>query len=194
MNRFRLAFLYLYNIVLAPLPSCRGLRWLKIVTLRVAGADIGRGCLIDSYVHLSFRKGSLSIGDDVWLAKNVYVEAGSKVIIGNGVEVNYGSVLSANCGAELVIGNKCHIAHLVSLKCSTMKIDPTISAGSIVRGSEFKSIRISDGCWIGANVTVLPGVTIGPYNVVAAGAVVTRDSSSGVLLAGVPAVVKKHYF
>ena len=47
--------------------------------------------------------------------------------------------------------------------------------------------------WIGANVTILPGVTIGDYVVVAAGAVVTKDVPSGVLVAGVPAIVKKRF-
>ena len=50
---------------------------------------------------------------------------------------------------------------------------------------------IGDNVWIGANVTILPGVTIGDYVVVAAGSVVTKDVPSGVLVAGVPAVVKK---
>ena len=50
---------------------------------------------------------------------------------------------------------------------------------------------IGDNVWIGANVTILPGITIGDYVVVAAGSVVTKDVPSGVLVAGVPAIVKK---
>jgi acetyltransferase-like isoleucine patch superfamily enzyme len=48
-------------------------------------------------------------------------------------------------------------------------------------------IRIGDRCWIGARVTVVPGVTIGDDVVVGAGSVVTRDCAPGGLYAGVPA-------
>ena len=52
-------------------------------------------------------------------------------------------------------------------------------------------VVIGDNVWIGANATILPGVTIGSMSVVAAGAVVTKDVPSGVLVAGNPAVIKK---
>ena len=53
-------------------------------------------------------------------------------------------------------------------------------------------VFIGKHCWIGANSTILPGVTIGDYCIVAAGSVVTKDVPSGVLVAGNPAVIKKH--
>lgn len=53
-------------------------------------------------------------------------------------------------------------------------------------------VIIGKDCWIGANAIILPGVTIGDFCVVAAGSVVTKDVPSGVLVAGNPAVVKKH--
>jgi maltose O-acetyltransferase len=52
-------------------------------------------------------------------------------------------------------------------------------------------ITIGEDCWIGAGVTICPGVTIGDRTVIAAGSVVTKDIPSDVLAAGVPAVVKK---
>ena len=52
-------------------------------------------------------------------------------------------------------------------------------------------VIIGDNVWVGANAIILPGVKIGEMSVVAAGAVVTRDVPSGVLVAGNPAVVKK---
>lgn len=52
-------------------------------------------------------------------------------------------------------------------------------------------VIIGKDVWVGANATILPGVTIGDYSIVAAGAVVTKDVPSGVLVAGNPAIVKK---
>lgn len=53
-------------------------------------------------------------------------------------------------------------------------------------------MRIGDDVWIGGNVTIVPGVTIGQNVVVAAGAVVTKDVPDNVLVGGVPAKILKH--
>ena len=53
-------------------------------------------------------------------------------------------------------------------------------------------MRIGDDIWIGGNVTIVPGVTIGQNVVVAAGAVVTKDVPDNVLVGGVPAKILKH--
>jgi PREDICTED: hypothetical protein len=53
-------------------------------------------------------------------------------------------------------------------------------------------VKIGKDCWIGANAVILPGVTIGDIVVVAAGSVVTKDIPSKVMIAGVPAVIKKN--
>ena len=52
-------------------------------------------------------------------------------------------------------------------------------------------IVVGDHCWFGANVSVMPGVTIGRGCVIAAGSVVTRDIPDDSLAVGVPAVVKR---
>lgn len=52
-------------------------------------------------------------------------------------------------------------------------------------------ITIGDNCWLGANVSVMPGVHIGNGCVIAAGSVVTHDIPENSMAAGVPAVVKK---
>ncbi|RIY34528.1 DapH/DapD/GlmU-related protein [Psittacicella gerlachiana] len=56
---------------------------------------------------------------------------------------------------------------------------------------EIAPIVIKKNAWLGANVTVLPGVTIGENAVVAAGAVVTKDVPANTVVAGVPAKVLK---
>ena len=50
-------------------------------------------------------------------------------------------------------------------------------------------VSVGNNCWIGANVTVLPGVTIGNNTTIAAGSVVADDIPSGVLAMGVPCKV-----
>ncbi|MDE7203257.1 MAG: hypothetical protein K2O91_15450, partial [Lachnospiraceae bacterium] len=55
----------------------------------------------------------------------------------------------------------------------------------------YAPIKIGAHVWIGSNATVLPGVTIGDYAVVAAGAVVTRDVPAMTVVGGVPAKVLK---
>ena len=52
-----------------------------------------------------------------------------------------------------------------------------------------KPVRIGDGVWIGANVTILPGVTMGENAVLAAGAVVTKDVPANTIVGGNPAKV-----
>lgn len=52
-------------------------------------------------------------------------------------------------------------------------------------------VIIGDDVWVGANATILPGVTIGNFSIIGAGAIVTKDVPSGVLVAGNPATIKK---
>ena len=55
-----------------------------------------------------------------------------------------------------------------------------------------KPVKICDKVWLGARVTICPGVTIGEEAIVGAGAVVTRDVPPRTVVAGIPAkVIKK---
>ncbi|MFC5631193.1 MULTISPECIES: DapH/DapD/GlmU-related protein [Streptococcus] len=56
---------------------------------------------------------------------------------------------------------------------------------------ELKSVRIKKNAWIGADATILPGVTVGENAVVAAGAIVSKDVPANTVVAGVPAKVIK---
>ena len=56
---------------------------------------------------------------------------------------------------------------------------------------EERQVTIGDDVWIGGNVTILPGVTIGSHSIIGAGAVVTKDVPEYAIVAGNPAVVKK---
>ena len=58
--------------------------------------------------------------------------------------------------------------------------------------SSAQTVILQKGCWLGANVVVLPGVTIGKNAVVGAGSIVTKDVPDRVVVAGNPAKVIKH--
>lgn len=182
--------LLFFNMIVSRLPGS-GFSWLKRMTLRLSGVTIGRHVFID-YGACIWGNGRIVIGNDTYIGRNVALECDfGHLEIGRGCEVNHGSLLSANGGSSLSVGDNTHIAHFVSIKCSTQNID--MSEDGIVGECVYKDIVVGAGGWLCAGCIVLPGVTIGMRNVVAAGAVVTKSSPPDVLLAGVPAVVKKIY-
>ena len=71
----------------------------------------------------------------------------------------------------------------VTLTTANHPIDPTLRAKTFQYA---KKIVIEDNVWLGANVVVLPGVTIGKNSVLGAGSVVSRDIPANVVAMGVP--------
>ncbi|MCA9970946.1 MAG: acyltransferase [Anaerolineales bacterium] len=91
-----------------------------------------------------------------------------------------------NLGSSITIGRHVGFGQQVMLLTETHAIGPAdYRSGQLTP----KPVVIGDGCWIGARATILPGVTIGPGSVVAAGAVVTKDVPPNTLVGGVPARV-----
>ena len=86
--------------------------------------------------------------------------------------------------AKVIIGNNAAIGPRVSFETTGHGL---LYTNGQSRGSTYKDIIIEEGAWIGANVTILGGVTIGKGSVVAAGAVVTKDVPPYTLVGGVPA-------
>jgi maltose O-acetyltransferase len=111
---------------------------------------------------------------------------GRDISIGRGAFLNYGCFLDGY--AEIRIGERCFFGPQVMLITSTHEIGDASERGGRKYG---EPIRIGNGCWLGARVTVMPGVTIGEGCVVASGSVVTKDCEPNGLYAGVPATRKK---
>lgn len=89
-----------------------------------------------------------------------------------------------DCSAPIVIGEGCSIGPRVSLLTSSHQIEgPMGRAGP----ATWRSIVVGDGTWIGANVVILPGVTIGAGCVTGAGSVPAGDYRPDGLYVGVPA-------
>ena len=187
--------LFFYNLLLSRFPSALMMR-VKIFYLRLCGVNFGENVSIEPDVVVR-GNGHLSIGSNSIIRSGVVIEVkGGECIIGSNCELNHGTLIAANSGSQIVIEDDVHIAHCCSIKGSTHEINTEalrIGKGSIAGKSVFKNIHIGTGSWLGAGCIVLPGITIGRYNVIAAGAVVIKDSPSGVLIAGVPAVIKKNY-
>lgn len=109
-----------------------------------------------------------------------YTDCGKNIRLGHGVFINAGCKFQDQGGIE--IGDGALIGHNAMLATLNHGIAPA------ERHDLFpKPIKIGCNVWLGTNVTVIGGVTIGDNAVIAAGAVVTRDVPANTIVAGVPA-------
>lgn len=111
-----------------------------------------------------------------------YSDCGKNITVGKRVFINSGCRFQDQGG--ITIGDDCLIGHNAVLA--------TLNHGFMP--SERKDLHpapiiIGNNVWLGANVTVLPGVTIGDNAIIAAGAVVTKNVPSNAVVGGVPAKV-----
>jgi UDP-2-acetamido-3-amino-2,3-dideoxy-glucuronate N-acetyltransferase len=136
------------------------------------GAVLGAGCRVWHFVHIS---AGARIGEGCSFGQGVYV--GNDVRIGHNVKIqNNVSVYDAVtleddvfCGPSMVFTN----VH-----------NPR---SAVVRKDEYRRTLVQRGATLGANCTLVCGVTVGDFAFVAAGAVVSRDVPAFALVAGVPA-------
>jgi UDP-2-acetamido-3-amino-2,3-dideoxy-glucuronate N-acetyltransferase len=135
------------------------------------GAQIGDGSRVWHCVHVS---SGARIGEGVSLGQNVFV--GNKVVIGdrckiqNSVSVYDNVTLEEGvfCGPSMVFTNVYNPRALIERK------------------SEYRDTLVKRGATLGANCTVVCGVTIGEFAFVGAGSVVTKDVAPYALIVGVP--------
>jgi UDP-2-acetamido-3-amino-2,3-dideoxy-glucuronate N-acetyltransferase len=136
------------------------------------GARIGEGTRVWHWVHVS---AGAAIGENCSLGQNVYV--GNDVRIGNNVKIQnnvsiYDAVMLEDdvfCGPSMVFTNVYNPRSTVSRK------------------DEYRPTLVRQGATLGANSTIVCGVTVGRYAFVGAGAVVNRDVPDFALMLGVPA-------
>lgn len=138
-----------------------------------------------------------SVGTNVSVGDGTIIGFGDNIHVGNNVSINYRCILN-DCNS-IVIGNDVLIAPGVQMNTASHPIllserlttDWSPASGEYRWRTFAKPIIIGDGCWIGANATIIGGVTIGEGAVVAAGAVVTKDVEPYTMVGGVPAKVIK---
>jgi UDP-2-acetamido-3-amino-2,3-dideoxy-glucuronate N-acetyltransferase len=125
--------------------------------------------------HFSHVLPHTTIGENCSFGQNCVV--GPKVTIGSGVKVQ--NNVSIYEGVE--------IEDDVFLGPSMVFTNVINPRAFIVRKEEFKRTLLKKGCTVGANATIVCGVTIGEYALIGAGAVITKDVKPHALMAGVPA-------
>ena len=113
-----------------------------------------------------------------------YTDFGKNISIGKNVFINSGCHFQDQGGIR--IGDGALIGHNVVLATINHDLDPEEN-----RKNHYAPIKIGNHVWIGSNAAVLPGVTIGDWSVVAAGAVVTQNVPPMTVVGGVPAKILK---
>jgi UDP-2-acetamido-3-amino-2,3-dideoxy-glucuronate N-acetyltransferase len=126
--------------------------------------------------HFSHVLSQTSIGERCSFGQNCVV--GPKVTIGNGVKVQ--NNISIYEGVE--------IEDDVFLGPSMVFTNVVNPRSFIIRKDEFKKTLLKKGCSVGANATIICGITIGEYALIGAGSVVTKDVKPFEILYGVPAI------
>ena len=119
--------------------------------------------------------------DDVRILTPFICDFGNRVKLGKGVFINHSAILSASGGIEFEDGSMA----APGLRIATINHDMNERHAIYTYGK----VTVKKNAWIGMNVTICPGVTIGEYAVVAAGAVFTKDVPDYAVVGGVPAKV-----
>jgi UDP-2-acetamido-3-amino-2,3-dideoxy-glucuronate N-acetyltransferase len=136
---------------------------------------IGKGSKIWHFCHIMT---GAHIGENCILGQNVLV--GNNVVIGNNVKIQ--NNVSVYTGVELeddvFCGPSCVFTNVINPR------------SQIIRRSEYQRTLIRRGATIGANATVICGLTIGRYAFIGAGSVVRKDVPDYALILGVPGVQK----
>jgi UDP-2-acetamido-3-amino-2,3-dideoxy-glucuronate N-acetyltransferase len=136
-----------------------------------SGAQIGSGTQVWHFSHIS---GGARIGKNCKLGQNVFVAKtavlGDRVKVQNNVSIYDGIIVES----EVFLGPSCVLTNVSNPR------------SQVNRKAAYENTLIRRGATIGANATVVCGVTLGRYCFVAAGAVVTRDVPDYALIVGVP--------
>ncbi len=147
---------------------------------------LGANVVIESGA-LVFHPETISIGQDVYIGHNSILKGyyNNELIIGEGTWV--GQQCFLHSGGGLFIGKNVGIGPGVKILTSSHALHVPTDLAIMKRPLIFKSVEIGDGCDLGVNSVLLPGVTLGRNVQVGAGAVVTKPFPENSVIAGVPA-------
>jgi len=134
------------------------------------GISLGSGVMIGRGTSLSCKGGTIEVGDNTNISGNCMLISESKLVLGKNV------LIAGMC--YLIAGGN----HSFERTDIPVVRQPMEHRGGIV---------IEDNCWLGANVTVIDGVTIGRDSIIGAGSVVTKSIPKFAIAVGVPARILK---
>ena len=123
-------------------------------------------------------------GEGFRLFPPFYTDFGKNITIGDHVFINSGCHFQDQGG--IYIGDGALIGHNVVIATVNHDLDPANG-----RKNSYLPVKLGNHVWVGSNAVILPGVTVGEWAVIAAGAVVTRDVPPYTVVGGVPAKVIK---
>jgi acetyltransferase-like isoleucine patch superfamily enzyme len=124
-------------------------------------------------------------GENFRINPPFFTDFGKNITVGKNVFINAGCSFQDQGG--ITIGDRTFIGHNEVLATLDHDLDP--DKRLLMHPAP---INIAENVWIGSNVTVTRGITIGDNSVIAAGAVVTKNVPANVVAGGVPAKVIKH--
>ena len=136
------------------------------------GCQLGRETKVWHFSHLMPKAvigERCSIGQNVFVANNV--KLGDNVKVQNNVSIYEGVI----CEDDTFLGPSMVFTNVVNPR------------SSVIRKNEYRTTLVKSGASIGANATIVCGVTLGEYCFIGAGAVVIKDVPAYALMAGVPA-------
>lgn len=147
-------------------------------------SSLGENVIFETGVLL-FHPENIEIGSNVYIGHNTILKAyhSNKLIVGNDTWIGQDCFFHSAGG--IIIGNGVGIGPKVSVITSQHR--PADKEPVLFSPLEFKAVILEDGCDIGVNATILPGVTIGKGAIVAAGAVVVSSIPPYEVWGGVPA-------
>lgn len=189
MNKIKKIFLDLYVFFIAYLPTSLGTA-IRSFGFKILFQDCGSHFRAQSHVTIEGFK-NIQLGQNVRFAKNTfyYAQEDGAIQIGNNFSINVNSSLIANFG-KITIGDNCLIGPNCVLRAANHKFENT-EIPINKQGHTPGHITLEDDVWLGANVVVLPNVTIGKSSIIGAGSVVTKDIPAFSIATGIPAKVLK---
>lgn len=135
---------------------------------------IGEGTKIWHFSHIMMNS---TIGDNCNIGQNVVISP--DVILGNNVKIqnNVSVYTGVICEDDVFLGPSCVFTNVINPR------------SSVIRKDEYKQTIVKKGATIGANATIICGISIGKYAFIGAGSVVTKDVPDYALVVGNPARV-----
>lgn len=181
------------------------------LVLKMKGIQVGCNFYIQGvpYLKLRGKPGNIRIGDNVRIfgdidlrnredgrieiENNVSFDSGCRLVAANNAVLRFcegvdiGGYCIFNCGTDVTIGTRTMIASFCHMQSSNHGIRKALSMRE--QPHTYGKITVGQEVWLGGNVTVLAGVSIGDGAVVAAKSVVTKDVPAFSIYAGIPAKV-----